>query len=324
MTDAEPDILVLREGTHGLSTTDYAEAIRERLPNQSVVSATKPQEEFNYIKRAPIATGVGITEELLSRAKNLRLFACAFAGYDHLPMNALSDENIAVTNASGIHASSIADQAIGFMLMYSRRLDEGIRRTQKREWRHFQASELTGSTVTVVGLGAVGTEIIKRLQGFETNTIGVRYTPEKGGPADEVLGFDDLHSALAKTDYLILASPLTDTTELLISKDEFITMSSEAVLINVARGRLVNTDDLVSALQREQIGAAALDVTDPEPLPDSHPLWKFGNTIITPHNAGHTPLHWDRLADILAQNVRHIRETKTYTNLENQVLEPGH
>jgi Phosphoglycerate dehydrogenase and related dehydrogenases len=169
-------------------------------------------------------------------------------------------------------------------------------------------------------MGAVGSEIVNRLQGFETHTIAVRYTPEKGGETDEVIGFSEIHSALAKTDYLILASPLTETTDGLISEREFVTLPSTSVLINVARGQIVDTDSLVSALQREQIRAAALDVTDPEPLPPDHPLWNFGNTIITPHNAGHTPMHWDRLADILARNVRRIRETDDYSQLENQVL----
>jgi phosphoglycerate dehydrogenase-like enzyme len=323
MSNTEPDIVVLRKGTHGLSTKTYAEAIRERLPDFTVLSAEEPQEEREFIRHTPVATGVGITEELLSHAEDLRLFACAFAGYDHLPMNKLAESNVAVTNASGIHASSIADQAIGFILIYTRRLDEAFRRTQKREWRHFQARELTGSTVTVVGMGAVGSEIIKRLQGFETHTVAVRYTPEKGGPADEVIGFDEIHSALAKTEYLVLASPLTETTDGLIGKREFTTLPPDSVVINVARGQIVNTDDLVSALQREQIRAAALDVTDPEPLPADHPLWNFENTIITPHNAGHTPMHWDRLADILARNVRRIGETDAYSELENQVLVPG-
>jgi len=322
MSKTEPDIVVLRKGTHGLSTTNYAEAIRKRLPEFTVVSAEQPREEREFIRRAPIATGVEITEELLSVAEDLRLFACAFAGYDHLPMNKLAENGVAVTNASGIHASSIADQAIGFILMYTRRLDEALRRTQKREWRHFQTRELTGSTVTIVGMGAVGSEIVKRLQGFETHTIAVRYTPEKGGPADEVIGFDEIHSALAETDYLALASPLTETTDGLIGEQEFITLPSDSVVINVARGQIVDTDDLVSALQREQIRAAALDVTDPEPLPADHPLWNFGNTIITPHNAGHTPMHWDRLADILARNAWQIGETDAYSQLENQVLVP--
>jgi len=321
--ETKPDIVVLRKGTHGMSTDSYVSALRKRLPELNVVYANSPRKEREYIEHAPIATGVEIDEELLEHARNLRLFACAFAGVDHLPMDALEDANVAVTNASGIHAPSIADQALGYLLFYARRLDEGLRRTQNSEWRHYKAYELTGSTVTVVGLGAIGTAIVKRLQGFDTHTIGVRYTPEKGGPTDEVLGFDDdIHDALARTDYLVGASPLTDTTRDLIGEEEFVTLSPESVLVNVARGPIVDTGALTTALQSEQIRAAALDVTDPEPLPTDHPLWNLENVLITAHNAGHTPKHWERLADILKRNVKHGYRTGEYTGLENQILAP--
>ena len=319
---AAPDVVVLREGTHGLSAGEYAQKVRERLPDTDVRLARTRAEEIELIEHAPIATGVRIDEELLDHATELELFACAFAGYGHLPMEALDERDITVTNAAGIHAPSIAEQALGGMLMFARRLDEGLRRTQNAEWRHYQAYELTGSTVTIVGLGAIGKAVVQRLQGFDVETIGVRYTPEKGGPTDEVIGFEEepFHDALARTDYLVIACPLSETTRGLIGREELITLPPEAVLVNVARGPIVDTDDLVWALRKQYVRGAALDVTDPEPLPAEHPLWDLGNVLITPHNAGHTPKHWDRLADILAENVERIEETGEYGGLRNQVL----
>lgn len=315
------DILVLREGTEGLSMESYAETLRERLPEQTITLARTPQQEREYIEDARVVTGITIDETLLDRAQSLELFACTFAGTDHVPMDALAERGVAVTNAGGIHAPGIAEQAIGNMLVFARRLHEGWRRKQRSEWRHFQSGELTGSTVTIVGLGSIGTAIAQRLQGFEVDTIGIRYTPSKGGPTDEVAGFDDeaIHDALSRSEYVVLACPLNDLTRGLIGSDAFATMKTDAVLVNTARGGIVDTGALVSALRSNKIRGAALDVTDPEPLPADHPLWDLGNCLITPHTGGHTPRHWDRLADIVAENWSRLDADEA---LQNQVLAP--
>ncbi|WP_247002253.1 NAD(P)-dependent oxidoreductase [Halosolutus gelatinilyticus] len=317
-----PDIVVLREGTEGLSMESYVETLRERLPDSDVALARTPKEERELVPKAQVVTGITIEEDLLERADRLELFACTFAGTDHVPMDALDEHGVAVTNAGGIHAPGIAEQAIGNVLVFARRLHEGWRRKRNGEWRHFQSYEFTDSTVTIVGLGSIGREVVKRLQGFEVETIGIRYTPEKGGPTDEVLGFDedDIHEAFARSDYVVVACPLNDLTRGLVSEAELATLPPNAVVVNAARGGIVDTDALVSALQTEGIRGAALDVTDPEPLPNDHPLWDLENCLITPHTGGHTPKHWDRLADIVAHNVAALDEGG---ELENAVLVPG-
>ena len=318
-------ILVLRQGVHGMPVTDYADAIRERLPDHDVRVATSRRDERELIPEATVATDRAISDELIDRAEGLRLFAGLSAGYDHLPLSRLAEAGVAVTNASGVHGPNIAEQAIGWMLVFARRLNEGWRRQRNGEWRHFQADELYGSTVTIVGLGAIGRAVADRLDGFGVDTVGVRYTPEKGGPTDRVIGFDadELEPTLAETDYLVLACPLTDTTERFIGIDELTTMPTDAVVINVARGGVVDTDALVSALRSGGgIRGAALDVTDPEPLPKEHDLWTMENALITPHMAGQTPRYYERRADILARNVRTIEETGRFDDLENQVVTP--
>ncbi|AHG04329.1 2-hydroxyacid dehydrogenase [Halobacterium sp. DL1] len=312
------DITVLRRGAHGMPMDEYAAALRERLPDREVALARTPGEERALVADARVVTGSAIDEELLAVADELELFACSYAGYGHLPMDAFHERGVAVTNAAGIHAPSIAEQVLGYLLTFARDLHEGWRRKQNREWRHYQARELGGSTVTVVGMGAIGHAVVERLQGFDVDTIGVRYTPEKGGPTDEVVGFEEeaFHGALARTDYLVLATPLTDTTRGLVDEAAFQTLPPESVLVNVARGGVVDTDALVAAVQRQAIRGAALDVTDPEPLPEEHALWNFENVLLTPHNAGHTPEHWNRLADILATNVPRLDRGE---DLENRV-----
>jgi phosphoglycerate dehydrogenase-like enzyme len=316
-----PDVVVLREGTEGLSTESYAEALRERLPDHEVVHARTPAAERDLVPQARVATGITLEESLLEGADRLELFACTFAGTDHVPVAALAARGVAVTNAGGIHAPGIAEQSIGNMLVFARRLHEGWRRKGNAEWRHFQSAEFAGSTITIVGLGSIGRAVARRLEGFGVGTIGIRYTPEKGGPTDEVLGFDedDVHAAFARSDYVVLACPLTDLTRGLVGEAELATLPPTAVVVNAARGGIVDTDALVAALQYNGIRGAALDVTDPEPLPSDHPLWDLENCLITPHTGGHTPKHWDRLADIVAGNVAALADGG---ELENAVVRP--
>lgn len=324
MPETNPDVIVLREGTEGLSTDEYAAELQDRLPKLDVRHAGTPAQERDLVADACVVTGVSIDEDLLSRASNLQLFACAFAGTGHLPTDKLRDAGVAVTNAGGIHAPGIAEQALGQMLTFARRLHEGWRRNQRHEWRHFKSYELAGSTVTVIGLGSIGQALVQRLQGFEVHIIGVRYTPEKGGPSDEVLGFGaaDVHDALSRSDYVVLACPLTEETRNLLSPDEFATLPPHAVVVNTSRGAIIDTDALVAEVQRGGLRGAALDVTDPEPLPADHPLWRLENVLITPHTGGHTPRHWDRLADIVAENIEALTDGADPSSLRNLVIDP--
>ncbi|WP_224449260.1 D-2-hydroxyacid dehydrogenase [Haloprofundus salilacus] len=316
MTD--PDIVVLRQKIHGLSAEAYAETLRERLPDREVALAKTPAEEREYLRTARVATGFSLDAEALDAAPNLELFACVFAGTGHLDLDAFAERGVAVTNASGVHGPNIAEHVLGAILSFARGFDTAWRRKERTEWRSYQATEVRGSRVAVVGLGSIGQAIVDRLEPFGVETAGVRYSPEKGGPTDEVYGFDEVHQALADSDYVVVAAPLTETTEGLIGESELRTMQPHSVLVNVGRGPIVDTDALVDALQKNGLRGAALDVTDPEPLPQGHPLWTFDNVLITPHNSGHTPKYWERRADIIAQNLDTVEETGEFEELENQ------
>ena len=313
-----PEIAVLRQKIHGLSAVDYAAALRERLPDAEITIARTPEAEADLFERVPIVTGYEISEAEIRAAENLELFAGVYAGTGHLALDVFEEHGVAVTNASGVHGPNIAEYVIGAILSHVRGFKQAWRQQDRREWRSYPARELKDSTVTVVGLGAIGQSIVERLEPFGVDTIGVRYTPEKGGPTDEVLGFDELHDALARTEYLVLACPLTETTRGLIDSEALLTLPTHAFLVNIARGGVVDTDDLVTALQANRIAGAALDVTDPEPLPADHPLWGFEDVSITPHNAGHTPVYYERTADILAANVARYRAGDR--DFENRVV----
>lgn len=316
---SDPDVVVFRHSVHGRSPEEYVEILRERLPDREVRLAETSARELELVADAPVITGAYVSEEVLERAEQLRLFACIYAGVGHLPMDTLEERGVAVTNGSGVHGPNIAEYVVGGMLTFARGFHRAWQRQQRREYRSFQTRELAGSTVTVVGLGAIGQTVVDRLEPFDVETVGVRYTPEKRGPTDEVLGFEDAGEAFARTDYLVLACPLTDVTEGLIDEEALYTLPAEAVLINVARGKVVDTDALVQAIQRNRVRGAVLDVTDPEPLPADHDLWTFSNVLLTPHNAGDTPQYYERVADILSENLRRL-EADPGADLRNHVV----
>jgi phosphoglycerate dehydrogenase-like enzyme len=316
---SNPDVLVLRQKVHGQSPEAYGDCLRDRLPDLDVAVAKTPAEERELIRHASVATGVDFDTELLDVAENLDLVACAYAGTGHLDVDALADAGVAVTNAAGVHGPNISEYVIGSLIAHERQFRRAWDQQQRSHWQSYPAGELYENTAAVVGLGAIGSALVERLDAFDVETIGVRYTPSKGGPTDEVVGFDEIHDALARADYVILACPLTDTTRGLIDADALGSMHADAILVNVARGPVVDTDALVTALRDDLIRGATLDVTDPEPLPDDHPLWAFENVQITPHNSGQTPKYYDRLADILATNLRRI-QAGDGDELENQVV----
>jgi phosphoglycerate dehydrogenase-like enzyme len=294
------EILVRRQGVHGIPAASCADALRERLDEHVIRHAKTPDEETEAIVDADVIVGLEMQRSLLEHANDLQLFAGMYAGTDHLPLDALAEHGVSVTNATGVHAPNAAEQAVGSMLGFSRRLHEAARADQ---WEPLSPDEFAGSTVTIVGLGAIGAGIATRLEPFDVTTIGVRRTPESGGPTDEVLGPDRLHDALARSEFVVLCCPLTESTRGLIDAEALATLPPNAVIVNVARGEVIETNTLVEGLRRGRVGGAILDVTDPEPLPDAHPLWGLDNVLVTPHSAGSTPKYYDRLADIIADNV---------------------
>lgn len=318
MPDSALDILVLRQKIHDNPATELRDELRDRLPDHEIALATTPTEERERIGEARVAVGKTLPRELREAAENLEMFACVYAGTEKVDVDSLEQQGIAVTSASGVHGPNIGEYVVGSMITFAQRFRRAWRQQDRQEWRAYPTTEIHNSTVGIVGLGAIGTAVVDRLQGFDVETIGVRYTPEKGGPTDQVIGFDQIHRALALSDYVVLACPLTETTTELIDDEALTSMRTNAVLINIARGGVIDTDALLQAIRVDAIGGAALDVTDPEPLPEDHPLWRFDNVQITPHNSGYTPAYFARVADIVAENVTR-GDAEGFGGLRNQV-----
>jgi phosphoglycerate dehydrogenase-like enzyme len=316
MSDFE--VLVIRQKIHGMDATGYADTLRDRLPDCSVTLATTPTEERTALKTADVVTGFELSAKEVASADSMQLFACVFAGTSHLDLSAFEDHGVAVTNASGVHGPNISEYVVGTMIAHAKRFQRARTQQDRREWRSYQTRELHGSTATIVGLGAIGHAVTERLDAFGMETVGVRYTPEKGGPTDEVYGFDEIHEAVSDSEYVVLACPLTDTTAGLVDADIFQTMHPDAILVNVARGPVVDTEALVSALRWNRIGGATLDVTDPEPLPEDHSLWSMDNVLLTPHNSGYSPDYFERQTAILEGNIELLRDGDM--DLKNRVV----
>jgi phosphoglycerate dehydrogenase-like enzyme len=212
----------------------------------------------------------------------------------------LVDDDRLWTCGKGVYAEPVAELALALALAGLRHVGEYARAT---EWSRPHGRNLKGANVTILGGGGITEELLGLLQPFDCHVTVVRNRVADMEGADEVLEPDRYVDALAGADVVFLALALTPETEGMISHSELEQMKSDAWIVNVARGRHIVTEDLVWALQNGVIGGAALDVTDPEPLPADHPLWSLPNCIITPH-VGNTPeMAIPLLSERIAANV---------------------
>jgi phosphoglycerate dehydrogenase-like enzyme len=217
----------------------------------------------------------------------------------------LVDDDRVWTCGKGVYAEPVAELALSLALAGLRHVGQYAQAT---EWSRPHGRNLKGCNVTVLGGGGITEELLRLLQPFECRVTVVRNRVKDMEGADEVLEPDRYVDALADADVVFLALALTPETEGMISRNELEQMRSDAWIVNVARGRHIVTDDLVWALQEGVIGGAALDVTDPEPLPAGHPLWSMPNCIITPH-VGNTPeMAVPLLGERITTNVRRFAD----------------
>lgn len=237
--------------------------------------------------------------ETLDRAPQVAWVQLPFAGIE--PLVDVLDRDRVWTCGKGVYAEPVAELALALALAGMRGVGRYARAAQ---WGVPIGRNLVGADVTVLGGGGITEALLRLLGPFECRTTVVRRRVAEIEGADVVVGFDRYVEAIADADLVVLALALTPETEGLLSRNELAQMRRHAWVVNVARGRHIVTDDLVWALDSELIGGAALDVTDPEPLPDEHPLWRQPNCIITPH-VGNTPeMAVDLLSERITTNVQ--------------------
>jgi phosphoglycerate dehydrogenase-like enzyme len=218
--------------------------------------------------------------EVLAGAPGIRWVQLPFAGVD--PFLNLLDDSHTWTSTKGAYSEPVAEHALALGLAGLRQLTV---RARAHSWGEQAGRRLMGGKVTMVGGGGITRALLRLLRPFHVESTVVRRHPAPVEGAAVVVGPDDLQDTLPGADLVVLALPLTPDTEGIVGAEELELMAGHAWLVNVARGPHVVTDDLVAALEAGAIGGAALDVTDPEPLPAGHPLWHLDNCLITPHTA---------------------------------------
>jgi phosphoglycerate dehydrogenase-like enzyme len=221
--------------------------------------------------------------EVITAATAMKWLNSIYAGADHVPLPLLRERGTVFTNGAGINAVTIAEYVVMGMLTVAKGYDAVLRARDRHEWLTDSPGkvELAGSSALLLGAGAIGGLVRTRLEAFDVAVTTVRRTP---GPGD--LGPDDWRTRLGEFDWVILAVPATPETDRMIGAAELAAMKPSAVLINIARGEVIDQDALVAALATKSIAAAFLDVTTPEPLPPGHPLWGLPNAHITMHVSG--------------------------------------
>ncbi|MFU7529185.1 D-2-hydroxyacid dehydrogenase [Qipengyuania sp. ASV99] len=223
----------------------------------------------------------------LNAATDLKWLNSIYAGLDFLPMDVLIERGITVTNGAGINAITIAEYVVMGMLNIAKGYREVVRAQDRHEWLLDSPGkrELAGSKALLLGYGAIGKLIEPRLAAFDVAVSVVRRSARVSG-GENTLGPDEWRARLGEFDWIILAVPATPETEGMIGADELSAMKSDAVLVNIARGSVIDQGALVEALESKRIGGAFLDVTTPEPLPSDHKLWSLSNAHITMHLSG--------------------------------------
>lgn len=289
-------------------------AMAAAAPNVTIVTVANRDEALG---RAAEAHGVDArfaTPELIARAPHLVWVQAMSAGVDHLLANkALSgSDRIVLTNMRAVHGPAIADHAMAMLLTLTRNMKQHLRNQAEGNWPRDdgpegggRATALAGKTMLVVGLGGIGTEIAQRAGGFGMRVIATRRTDTPSPAFVQKTGKpEDLMSMLPEADVVAICVPLTSETKGLIGRDALAKMKPSAILINIARGKVIDTGALVEALRSQKVGGACLDVTDPEPLPADHPLWKMPNVVITPHTAADAEVTDQRRWALFRENVR--------------------
>jgi len=225
----------------------------------------------------------------LERAPRLRWLQLVTMGYDPIEEHG-APAHVTVTNAGDAYAPTVAEHAVASLLALVRRIPAALERARTQTWAQAEigprVGTLNGSTVAVLGFGNIGRAVAERLRGFDVRVVAVTRTGAPHPLADECAAESALHEVLRRSDAVVVAVPLTARTRGMLNADALAALPPHAVVVNVARGPVIDQRALADALANGTLGGAALDVVNPEPLPENDPLWSAPNVLITPHVAG--------------------------------------
>lgn len=264
---------------------------------------------------------------LLAASPRLRVIANMAVGYDNVDPAGAAEAGVWLTNTPGVLAETTADLAFALLLAGARQVVASDRDTRAGGWKTwsptaFLGRDVHGATLGIIGLGEIGSAVARRARGFAMRVLYCGRTRRPEREAELGVEWASLATLLAAADFVTLHTPLTPGTRHLIGEREFALMKPTALLVNTARGGIVDQEALVAALRAGAIGGAALDVTDPEPLPVAHPLFTFANVIITPHIASGSFATRSRMAEMAAANIIAVLEGREPPNAVNRPPKP--
>jgi phosphoglycerate dehydrogenase-like enzyme len=305
--------------------------IRFVVPSEGAASdavsarATPTEDE---VRDVDAIIGWELPLHLLEAATRLRWMHASGAGVERYELAQIAARGVTLTNSSGVSAPNMAEHVLGMMIALTRRFPRLLRAQTRREWRdeatHREVGELRGQTVLIAGIGEIGCAVAQRAAAFEMRVNGLRRRADAPPPAgfEQVFGIGDLAAALADADHVVVTLPNTPRSRGLFDAAAFAAMKPGAAIYNVGRGPVIDTAALIAALESGHLGAAGLDVTDPEPLPADSPLWEMENVLITAHTSGATPRYWERQGELIAENIRRIQRGEVPRNVVD--LEAGY
>jgi phosphoglycerate dehydrogenase-like enzyme len=260
--------------------------------------------------------------EIVKAGKKLRWVQVGSAGVSYCMYPELVDSAITLTNAKIIQGPEIADHAFALLLFLTRNLGHAVAASSTGDWsrqKYSDSVELRGKTALVIGLGGIGTQVAERAAAFgmivhaiDPKDISYINSVESVGKPDQLRTF------LPSADVVFMCAPFTPATNLMLGAEEFSLMKRGAYFINVSRGKIVDTNALHKALTSGHLAGAGLDVTEPEPLPKEHPLWKLENVIITPHVAGRSDGITERRMKLFEDNLRRFEQGLPLRNVVNK------
>ena len=303
----KPDKVVVRS----IFGEDATSRLQKAFPGVEIVSVRTVDEAVAAIPGAQVLVGF-CDQAIFDAADQLRWVQVYFAGVENcVSTPAMRSGKLILSNGQRLGSPTLADHAIALMMSLTRGLAAAHASQARGKWEPNWGEappafgEVAGRTMLVVGLGGIGTQVAKRAHGLGMRVTATRNSRREGPDYVAYVGLaDEVMKLAAEADVVVNAAPLTDATRGMFNRSFFAVMKPTAYFISVGRGQSTVTADLIQALERGQIAGAGLDVTDPEPLPDNHPLWSTPGVIITPHVAGRSREALQRVGELVAENLR--------------------
>ena len=283
----------------------------------AIVVAKSPADMAREIVDADGVIG-GLSQDQFTKAKSLKWVQTYSAGVEGLRWKEFLDSNIVLTNCKIVQGPNIADHAMALLLALTRGLNTFFTEKEKEHWDREgrELLELQDMTAVVIGVGGIGSQIAQRAHGFGMKVIGV--DPKDLPPNINVTRMvypSQLDSVLPLADVVFISTPLTPESRHMMGPRQFDLLKKSSFFVAVSRGGIYDTPSLVKALDSHKLAGAGLDVTDPEPLPPGHPLWKFPNVVITPHVAGNSPGSYARRVTVFKENISHFVRNEPMRNV---------